>query len=327
MKKIIAKINPITGNKWWSMMANMSAVGCSERETYRLTFDPMYFEREYLQNPKIENDMETKNKNEKKSWVMRSDGSRLGTFGPHYKASTGSWSNRIDDAIKFKTQADAHDHGRKYNFNHRYALSEITEPIYKEGDVLVAKGNLGDYIFIFREYSPITGMAYKHFFINPSGGFSSDKSVPACRFGEISGHASSAQKQQLFGALKKEGKRWNEENKVVEEIPEVGSLYFTLSVSDEFIKQYAEVLKKLTDQIEQLTYDKKKADEMIKRLKDLTKPKLSEMDQFKKDLDEDYEIINVTQTTPVFEDTYVYDIAPRLISPSKLIVTYKPKHK
>ena len=97
------------------------------------------------------------------------------------------------------------------------------QPEFKEGDIVVAEGdNLEKKIFIFRykmrdSYSD--ERIYKsHITINPDGSLF-HKLMFYLREDVTYRLATDSEKQQLFLALEKEGKRWNPDTKQIEDLP------------------------------------------------------------------------------------------------------------
>lgn len=296
--------------KNWADIFRSSKSPLDFKAVLRMRFDSIYFEREYLNKQKINNQMETENKNEKTYWVIFVSNA----LGDIYLTEDGRYSFDIMSAKRYGDIFSA-----KINCRDSECTLKITESIYKEGNILATKaGN----VFIFdrcegdKVYDKVFLQSGVDCLVFRSGAFT--------EFSNISGFAHETQKQLLFNALKKEGKRWNAEKKVIEGVIKPSSMSFTVKLSQESVDR----LMVETDKILKYLFDSKnKSEELFKKIQDSANPKLSEMDQFKKDLEEDYEIQNVTQTSPVFEDTGIYNIVPRAIIPSKLIVTYKPKSK
>ena len=320
MKKIIAKINPITGNKWWSMMANMCAAGCSEIEAYKLILDPLYFEREYLQNPKIKNEMETeKNLNEKKYWAIawREPYEKELT----YLSKLGGYTKVVNEAYKFESEPNLNilTMNGRLNLLGGYTV-RVTEPIYKDGDILAA--NSGN-VFIFDKYDNIEDSVYDKAFLWCHGGLSIDD-TPTGSFNYISGFATESQKQRLFSALAKEGKRWNAEKKVVEDISKPGNISFSVKLSQESVDLLMGEIDKIR---EHLSDSKKKSEELIEGLKNFGKGSMSAEDRFAKMIKDDYEIESYRYGDPrsVCVDSVSQPTA--LFKSDNLIVTYKPRHK
>lgn len=262
--------------------------------------------------------METENKNERTYWVIGSIDRAIGTFGPHYIFGHGSWSSDKSEATKFNSCDDAENYARFIRISCSWSVLKVTEPIYKEGDILrVAKS----IVIIFDKYDPEADRVYTKAFLSDSLDVSNS---PFHGFEHISGFATESQKQRLFDALEKEGKRWNAEKKIVEDINKLGSVSFTIELNQESVDRLMGEMDKMR---KCLLDSKKKAEELFKKIQELANPKLSEMDQFKKYLEDDYEISDVTQTAPTFAYSGTDGIVPKVSVPSKLIVTYKPRRK
>jgi|LSQX01.1.fsa_nt_gb uncharacterized protein YodC (DUF2158 family) len=91
-------------------------------------------------------------------------------------------------------------------------VDEKNEPQYKDGDFVVSEsGN----ILIFRKKDK--GMIYDHALFNNVTGLSITQLIPSGS--PIMRHATEEEKQKMLDALAKEGKRWNEEKKYIEDIP------------------------------------------------------------------------------------------------------------
>ena len=347
--KIIARINPVNGNKWWSMMANMSSVGCAKIETYRLTFDPKYFEREVLQKPKIKNEMETENKNERTYWVI--GGRNPDEKDLTYLANGGGETKSLNEAMVFECNPCLTRTDECALFS-----MKITEPIYKDGDILAA--NSGN-VFIFDKYDNIEDSVYDKAFLWCHGGLSIDD-TPAGSFNYISGFATESQKQRLFSALAKEGKRWNAEKKVVEDISR-GKLEFSIKLDQdaldelcatytklseaynkaadsklamkiadmilESIKNNNSVVMDIESALKEFISNKKKSEELIEGLKNFGKGSMSAEDRFAKMIKDDYEIESYRYGDPrsVCVDSVSQPTA--LFKSDNLIVTYKPRRK
>jgi hypothetical protein len=284
---------------------NLMSAGCGEIEAYRLVLDPLYFEREYLQNPKIKNEMETKNKNEKTYWVIGCR--KLYEKDLTYLANGGGETKSVNEAMIFEFNPSL-PHADKCNL---YSI-KITEPIYKEGDILAT--NSGN-VFIFDKYDNIEDSVYDKAFLWYHGGFGIDD-TPTSFFNYISGFATESQKQRLFDALEKEGKRWNAGKKVVEDIIKPCSMSFAVKLNQESVDRLMGGIDKMREDIMD---SKKKAEELFKKIQELANPKLSEMAKLKQTLEENYEIesADFTQNRSGYLDG----------TPAKLIVTYKPRRK
>lgn len=358
---------------------NLMSAGYSEWETYRLTFDPLYFEREVLNMPKEENNteadlthttidteiekfklcseiskryscslsdllnismqiyqgypftvaekriylehgipfnllrveinklkqthMETENKNERTYWVIKKMFSVLA-----YRCEEKSfYTPDFKSAHRFNSLKEA--------FNEAVfddIIEKITEPIYKEGDILAA--NSGN-VFIFDKYDNIEDSVYDKAFLWCHGGLNIDD-TPTGSFNYISGFATDPQKQRLFDALEKEGKRWNAEKKVVEDIIKPGSVSFTVKLNHESVDRLMRDMDKMR---EYLLESKNKSEELFKKIQDAANPESSEMAKLKQTLEENYEIesADFTQKRLGYLDE----------TSEKLIVTYKPRRK
>ena len=88
----------------------------------------------------------------------------------------------------------------------------VEEPKYKDGDFVV---NESGSILIFRE--EVGDSIYDHAFLAMDSILLTNPVAPT--FHGIKRYATEAEKQTLLDALAKEGKRWNEEKKCIEDIP------------------------------------------------------------------------------------------------------------
>lgn len=88
----------------------------------------------------------------------------------------------------------------------------VEEQKYKDGDFVV---NEAGTILIFRE--EVRGSIYDHAFLVGDLMLLTNYAEPS--FSGIKRYATEVEKQKLLNALAKDGKRWNEEKKCVEDIP------------------------------------------------------------------------------------------------------------
>lgn len=292
--------------------------------------------------------METKNKNERTYWVIgwRNLYEKDITYFPKYGVSTKDLKKALifesEPRCSFTICPGCTSHAIK-----------ITEPIYKEGDILVTKSGG---VFIFDRYDNHVEIVYDKAFLWPIGGFSAETGVTGT-FGYISGFASLEQKQLLFSTLEKEGKRWNAEKLVIEKIPVVGSIEFTVKLDQKGLNDLNDTLEKIREsaseyeksivnlinetieksavraaaytaleghmeQIKKDRDDKKRAEELFQGLKDMLKPKPSLLE---KNILENYEIESYKygEPTSVCVDGHVQFMCPS----NNLIVTYKHRSK
>lgn len=91
-------------------------------------------------------------------------------------------------------------------------VNEIDEPQYKDGDFVV---NEAGCILIFKE--KFGDFIYDHAYLAGNLMLFTNSDPTSC-YG-IKRYATEAEKQKLLDALAKEGKRWNEEKKCIEDIP------------------------------------------------------------------------------------------------------------
>ena len=89
---------------------------------------------------------------------------------------------------------------------------KIIEPQYKDGDFVV---NMNGSVLIFKK--KVEDRIYDHALFNNVTGLSIAQQVPS--YSPIRRRATEEEKQTLLDALAKEGKRWNEEKKCIEDIP------------------------------------------------------------------------------------------------------------
>lgn len=128
---------------------------------------------------------------------------------------------KVNDDIAQEVIKKIEEHyGGKLNLD---TLEIEKQPEFKEGDIVVAEGdNLEKKIFIFRykmrdSYSD--ERIYKsHITINPDGSLF-HKLMFYLREDVTYRLATDSEKQQLFLALEKEGKRWNPDTKQIEDLP------------------------------------------------------------------------------------------------------------
>lgn len=384
---------------------NLMSAGCSEREAYRITFDPLYFEREVLNMPELgtkvqiicnrmarrynineaaiiriankiisgyiysiqdvrnitelgipfmelkselsklkQTEMETKNKNERTYWVI--GWRELYEKYLTYLSKNGIGTKFLENAYRFNCVQNCNI---IVGHNLNSQCFKITEPIYKEGDILAA--NSGN-VFIFDKYDNIEDRVYDKAFLWCHGGLDIDD-TPTGSFNYISGFATESQKQRLFDALEKEGKRWNVENKVVEDISKPGNISFSVKLSQEsvdllmgeidkiresvseckklnsyeLLSRALDKYKKQGEAIKEMIDSENKAKELIKeRMDELANSKLSFVDQLKKKLGDDYEVesYKYEPTVDFLRSTWNYTC----YNPAaNLIVTYKPRRK
>lgn len=97
---------------------------------------------------------------------------------------------------------------------------EKTQPEFKDGDILASPSSLfeGDYVFIFNGYDNQNYLGYYVAVDNDSDKLYFSSGSPWCGKNEVIRYATEAEKQRLFDALAKEGKCWNAEKKVIEDI-------------------------------------------------------------------------------------------------------------
>lgn len=99
---------------------------------------------------------------------------------------------------------------------------EIEKPQqeFKDGDILASPSSLfeGDYVFIFNGYDNHNGLGYYVAVDNDSDNLYFSCGNVWCYKGDAVRYATEEEKQRLFEALAKEGKRWNAEKKVIEDI-------------------------------------------------------------------------------------------------------------
>ena len=89
---------------------------------------------------------------------------------------------------------------------------KIIEPQYKDGDFVV---NMNGSVLIFKK--KVEDRIYDHALFNNVTGLSIAQLVPS--YSPIRRRATEEEKQTRLDALAKEGKRWNEEKKCIEDIP------------------------------------------------------------------------------------------------------------
>ena len=246
-------------------------------------------------------EMEIENKNERTYWVIFISS----TLGDIYLMDNGGYSHDIMSAKRYGDLYSA-----KINCRDIECTLAITEPIYKEGDILrVAKS----IVIIFDKYDPEADRVYTKAFLSDCLDVSNS---PFHGFEHISGFATESQKQRLFGALEKEGKRWNSEKKALEDISKPCSISFAVKLNQESVDRLMGEIDKIR---EHLSDSKKKSEELFKKIQDAANPKLSEMAKLKQTLEENYEIesADFTQNRLGYLDE----------TSEKLIVTYKPRRK
>ena len=97
---------------------------------------------------------------------------------------------------------------------------EKTQPEFKDGDILASPSSLfeGDYVFIFNGYDNQNNLGYYVAVDNDSDNLYFSCGNVWCYKGDAVRYATEEEKQRLFEALAKEGKRWNAEKKVIEDI-------------------------------------------------------------------------------------------------------------
>lgn len=95
---------------------------------------------------------------------------------------------------------------------------EKPQPEFKDGDILVnpSASFVGYYIFISKEYDK-HNLNYYVAVDNDLDNLYFPSGSPWCEKNEVIRYATEAEKQQLFDALAKEGKRWNAERKIIED--------------------------------------------------------------------------------------------------------------
>ena len=96
---------------------------------------------------------------------------------------------------------------------------EKAQPEFKDGDILVNPSASfgGYYIFISKEYDK-HNLNYYVAVDNVLDNLYFPSGIPWCGKNEVIRYATEAEKQRLFDALAKEGKCWNAERKVIEDI-------------------------------------------------------------------------------------------------------------
>jgi len=94
--------------------------------------------------------------------------------------------------------------------NERVSEAEVSE--YKDGDFVV---NVFGFIIIFK--NKVEDSIYDHAYFSESVGVVVFSNTPSTI--SIKRHATEEEKQKMLDELAKEGKRWNEEKKCVEDIP------------------------------------------------------------------------------------------------------------
>ena len=99
------------------------------------------------------------------------------------------------------------------------------EPVFKDGDIITIHYIYGYMIAILKECLP-GGLSKSYVLFNEKGQISEDES---CGFwpngaGTVA-FSTEEERQRLFDALEKEGKRWNAEKKCIEEIKRHPTMY------------------------------------------------------------------------------------------------------
>lgn len=153
-----------------------------------------------------------------------------------YTKFNGCYSNSRDgyedvsnaETAKFEKLDDniAHDYIKTIEkklggkFNRETLEVEKPHPEFKDGDILASPSSLfeGDYVFIFNGYDNQNYLGYYVAVDNDSDKLYFSSGSPWCGKNEVIRYATEAEKQRLFDALAKEGKCWNAEKKVIEDI-------------------------------------------------------------------------------------------------------------
>ena len=249
--------------------------------------------------------MKTENKNERTYWVIK----KMFSVLAYRCKEKGFYTDDFKSAYRFNSLKEAFK-----EFVSGDAIEEITEPIYKEGNILAT--NSGN-VFIFDKYDNIKDNVYDKAFLWYHGGFCIED-TPIGFFNCISGFATESQKQRLFDALEKEGKIWNAEKKIVEDISKPGSISFSVELNQKSVDRLMGETEKMC---ERLLDSKRKAEELFKKMQNEPRETYFEMDVWKKYLDKNYDIYSIEHPRPSL------NFDGSMTPSSDLIVTYKPRRK